>query len=109
MATMIATSMVATRPKATGNGPYLWPNHSVMPTPITNWANTDTSGDRHLLLTWAKTEGRSRIRPMAYQVRVVAFAAAFEFAMAELAMARKTTTHPAPHTDRAIASHGLPP
>ena len=92
-----------------GNGPYLCPNHSATPTPTMNWAITATSGDLQRGWMWAKNPGRSRILPIAYHVRVVALAAAFELAMAELAMARNTTTQPAPHTDRAIASQGFPP
>src|SRR5438445_5389526 len=109
MAMMMATLMVATRTKATGNGPYLAPSHSVRNTPATNCTTTATSGDRYRGWMWAKNEGNSRIRPIAYQVRVVALAAAFELAMAEFAMARNTSTHPAPHTFLASASHALPP
>src|SRR2546428_2015958 len=109
MAMMMATSMVATRTNATGNGPYLAPSHRERNTPTTNWTMTATSGDFHRGWTWAKTDGKRRIRPMAYHVRVVALAAAFELAMAELAMARNTSTHPAPHTFLARKSHGLPP
>src|SRR2546422_6234302 len=110
MAMMMATSMVATRTNATGNGPYFAPSHRDRNTPTTNWAKTATSGDFHRGWTWAKALGKtSRIRAMAYHVRVVALEAAFELAMAELAMARNTSTHPAPHTFRARKSHGLPP
>src|SRR6266511_1553192 len=94
MPMMIATSIVATRTNATGNGPYFAPSHKESPTPTTNWT---------------KTAGNRRIRPIAYQVRVVALAAEFEFAMAELATARNTKTQPAPHTFLARASHGFPP
>src|SRR6266516_4225369 len=109
MAMMIAVSIVAMRPKATGNGPYLCPSQRATPTPTTNCAITATSGDLQRGWVWAKNPGRSRILPIAYQVRVVALAAAFELAMAELAMARNTTNHPAPHTARASPSHGFPP
>src|SRR5438128_841442 len=110
MRMMMATSMVATSTKAFGNGPYLWPSHRESPTPTANWANTATSGDFQRGWTWAKALGKtSRIRAMAYHVLVVALEAAFELAMAELAMARNTSTHPAPHTFRARKSQGLPP
>src|SRR5438128_6357440 len=110
MAMMTATSMVATRMNATGKGPYLAPSHSDRNTPTTNWANTATSGDFHRGWTWAKALGKTRrIRAIAYHVRVVALEAAFELAMAELAMARKTSTQPAPHTFRASPSQGFPP
>src|SRR5438105_6339552 len=109
MAMMMATLIVATRMNATGNGPYFAPSHSVRNTPVANCMNTAKSGDLHLGWMWAKTGGNSRIRPIAYHVRVVALEAAFEFAMAELAMARNTTTQPAPQTFRARASQGLPP
>src|SRR5207247_95394 len=59
--------------------------------------------------TNAAMPGRRRIRPIAYRVRVAAFEPAFALAMAELAMARNTSTHPAPHTVRATESQGLPP
>src|SRR5436309_726278 len=75
----------------------------------TNCATTATWGDFHRGWTAASLDGSSRIRPIAYQVRVVALAPAFELAMAELMMARNTRTHPAPHTARARASHGFPP
>src|SRR5216110_1109273 len=109
MGMMMATSMVATRKNATGNGPYFAPSHRASTTPTMNWQITATSGDRHLGWMWAKKLGRSLIRPIAYQVRVVALAAAFALAMAELAMARNTTNQPAPQTCRANASQGLPP
>src|SRR6266540_4000458 len=83
MPMMIATSIVATRTNATGNGPYFAPSHKESPTPTTNWTKTATSGDFHRGWTWAKIAGNRRIRPMAYQVRVVALAAEFEFAMPE--------------------------
>src|SRR5438876_10146929 len=109
MAMMMATSMVATRTNATGNGPYFAPSHSDRNTPTTNWTKTATSGDFHRGWMWVKIDGKSRMRPIAYHVRVVALAAALELAMAELAMARKTSTQPAPQTLRARKSHGLPP
>src|ERR1700736_5484432 len=106
---MMAVSIVAIRPKAVGKGPYLCPSQRVSTTPTTNWTTTATSGERQRRFVWAKIDGRILIRPMAYQVLVVAFAAAFELAMAEFAMARKTTTQPTPHTLRARASQGFPP
>src|SRR6266536_3275071 len=104
MPMMIATSIVATRTNATGNGPYFAPSHKESPTPTTNWTKTATSGDFHRGWTWAKIAGNRRIRPIAYQVRVVALAAESEFATA-----RTTKTQPAPHTFLARASHGFPP
>src|SRR5712691_8478343 len=109
MRTMITVSIVATRKNAVGKGPYLAPSQRVRTTATTNWTNTAKSGDRYRGCVCANAFGRSRILPMAYQVLVVALAAAFELAMAELATARKTTTHPPPHTARASPSHGLPP
>src|SRR2546426_3033742 len=110
MRMMMATSMVAPSTNATGNGPYFAPSHKDRNTPTTNWANTATSGDFHRGWMWAKIEGNTRrIRAIAYHVLVVALEAAFELAMAELAMARNTSTQPAPHTLRARKSHGFPP
>ena len=48
------------------------------------------------------------MRPIANHVRVAALEPAFEFAMAEFAIARNTSTQPAPHAARASASHGFP-
>jgi hypothetical protein len=49
------------------------------------------------------------MRPRANQVLVAALAEALALAMAELAMARNTSTQPAPQAPRARASQGLPP
>src|SRR6266511_2507761 len=70
-------------------------------------AITATCGDFQWGCTDANSEGSRRIRPIAYQVRVVALAPAFEFAMAEFTMARKTN-QAAPHTMCPRPSHGSP-
>src|SRR5262245_47857238 len=107
MVMMIAVSMVAISAKAV-SGPYRLPSHSETTSANTNCAVTATYGDRLVGWTLANADGSSRILPIAYQVRVVALAAALALAIAELAMARNTTTQPAPHTWRASPSHGLP-
>src|SRR6266508_5638051 len=106
MATTTATAMVAIRPNAV-SGPNWNPSHSGSTIPRTNCAITATYGEWYRGWTLAKALGSRRMRPIAYQVRVVAFAPAFEFAMAEFTMARNTNTHPAPHAARARPSQGL--
>src|SRR5215510_10505970 len=92
------------------NGLLYWaPSHSATPTPITNCTNTATCGERYLGCVRPSIAGSRWIRPIANQVRVEAFEPAFEFAMAEFAIARNTSTQPAPQTARASASHGFPP
>src|SRR6266545_5479033 len=88
---------------------YCAPSQSETPIPITSCVHTAMCGDREEGWVRARTDGSSRIRPMENSVRVAALEPAFELAMAELAMARKTSTHPAPHAARARPSHGFPP
>src|SRR5438093_11214915 len=88
---------------------YCPPSQSDTPTPITSCTHTATRGDLHRGWTWASALGSSRMRPIEKSVRVAAFDPAFEFAIAEFAIARNTSTQPAPHAIRARPSHGLPP
>src|SRR4029453_7313021 len=104
------TPMIVPRIPKTVNGLLYWvPSHRATPTPITSWTNTETYGERYRGLTRCRMAGNRRIRPIAYSVRVAALEPAFALAMAELAMARNNSTHPAPHTIRATASQGVPP
>src|SRR5436309_5892259 len=90
--------------------PLYWAlSHRATPIPFTSWTTTETCGERYLGWVRCRMVGSRRIRPIAYRVRVAAFEPAFALAMAELAMARNTSTHPAPHTIRATESQGLPP
>src|SRR5215211_4078487 len=102
--------MIVPRIANARNGSLYWaPSHSATPRPITNWTNTATCGERYVACVRPRIAGSNRMRPIANHVRVAAFELAFELAMAEFAIARKTRTHPAPHAARASASHGLPP
>src|SRR6266536_1889088 len=97
--------MVAMRMNA-GSGWKKKPSGSATPIPTISWPMTATYGDRHRGWMAVKTGGISRMRPMAYHVLVVALAPAFELAIAEFRMARKTSTQPAPHTALAMPVQG---
>src|SRR5439155_249788 len=103
-----AVIMVATRMKA-GRGWKKNPSGNATPIPTMSWPMTPTYGERHRGWIRVNTGGISRIRPMAYHVLVVAFALAFEFAIAEFRMARKTRTHAAPHAALPRPVQGSPP
>src|SRR5215467_13253054 len=102
----IAVTIVAISANAV-SGVYLAPSHSAITSAKTNCAVAATYGERRSGCSRVRAEGSRRIRPIAYQVRVVALAPALALAIAELAIARNTSTQPAPHTARASPSHGL--
>src|SRR6266508_6883669 len=103
---MTAVAIVAMSWNASSGVNWL-PSHSATIRAKTNCTVTATYGERLVGCVRAKAAGSRRMRPMAYQVRVVALAPALELAMAEFAIARDTSTQPPPHTARARPSQGL--
>src|SRR2546428_10689457 len=100
--------IVATRIKAV-SGSYAKPRIRLTATVTMNCPITATWGDCHFGWTRAKIAGINRIRPMAKYVRLAAFDPELALAMAELTMARKTSTQPAPQAWRArMFSPGSP-
>src|SRR5262245_9163341 len=101
--------MIVPRSANAVNGLLYWaPSHSATPTPITNCTKTATCGDRYLGWVRPSIAGSRWILPIANQVLVAALEPALEFAIAEFAIARNTSTQPAPHAARASASQGFP-
>ena len=86
---------------------YFQPRPSATTSPSTVCARMATCGVLCSGCVRPNTRGRAPLRPSEYRTREAAVAPAFEFASAELMIAKNTSTQPAPQNMIPRSRHGF--